>query len=72
MSKILNIEINQKIKPKVKAFYDTDTGSFSYIVKDPDSNSCAIIDSVMDFDYASGAISYSGAIWCLLKVMPYL
>ena len=61
MSNILNIEIDQKIKPEVEAFYDDDTGSFSYIVKDPSSSSCAIIDSVMDFDYASGAISYSGA-----------
>lgn len=61
MSNFLNIEINQKIKPKVKAFYDADTSSFSYVVKDPSSSSCAIIDSVMDFDYASGAISYSGA-----------
>ncbi|MBN4075303.1 MAG: MBL fold metallo-hydrolase [SAR86 cluster bacterium] len=61
MKSILNININQSIKPEVEAFYDDDTGTFSYVVKDPSSKSCAIIDSVMDFDYASGAISYTGA-----------
>ena len=62
------IEINgtethiTKIKsPEVFPFYDNQTNTFSYIVKDPSSNACAIIDSVMDFDYASGVISYDGA-----------
>jgi len=60
LSNILNIEINQSIKPEVEAFYDEDSGSFSCLVKDPESNSCAIIDSVMDIDYPSEEISYKG------------
>jgi len=47
--------------PEVTAFFDEDSGSFSYIVKDPSSKSCAIIDSVLDFDYAAGQVAYSSA-----------
>lgn len=48
-------------KPQVYAFFDQPTWTFSYIVKDPDSTACAIIDSVMNIDYPSGSISYEGA-----------
>ena len=41
-------------KPIVQHFFDEPTNTFSYVVKDPDSQSCAIIDSVLDFDYAAG------------------
>ena len=41
-------------KPVVKHFFDEPTNTFSYVVKDPESNACAIIDSVLDFDYAAG------------------
>lgn len=40
--------------PLVKHFFDEPTNTFSYIVKDPQSNACAILDSVLDFDYAAG------------------
>ncbi len=40
--------------PEVKAFFDNATNTVSYVVKDPNSKACAIIDSVLDFDYASG------------------
>lgn len=40
--------------PLVQHFFDEPTNTFSYVVRDPDSNACAIIDSVLDFDYASG------------------
>uniref|UniRef100_UPI0023A8BCFD MBL fold metallo-hydrolase n=1 Tax=Thioclava electrotropha TaxID=1549850 RepID=UPI0023A8BCFD len=42
------------IKPDVKAFFDTATFTVSYVVKDPGSKSCAVVDSVLDFDYSSG------------------
>lgn len=42
------------IKPVVTPFFDKASNTFSYVVKDPDSNHCAVIDSVLDFDYASG------------------
>jgi glyoxylase-like metal-dependent hydrolase (beta-lactamase superfamily II) len=40
--------------PDVKAFFDEATNTVSYVVKDPAGSACAIIDSVLDFDYASG------------------
>lgn len=53
--------INMETKPEVKAFFDESTNTISYIVKDPSSQSCAIIDSVMDIDYAAGRITYTHA-----------
>ena len=40
--------------PKVKAFFDPQTNTISYVVRDPNGHAAAIIDSVLDFDYASG------------------
>ncbi len=42
------------MKPDVKAFFDDATNTISYVVKDPKGKACAIIDSVLDFDYSSG------------------
>lgn len=42
------------MSPEVTAFFDEATFTVSYVVKDPMSNKAAIIDSVLDFDYASG------------------
>ncbi len=53
--------INMDIQPDVQAFFDEATNTISYIVKDPTSNSCAIIDSVMDIDYAAGRITFDHA-----------
>ncbi len=53
--------ISMKIKPDVTAFFDEVSNTISYVVKDPDSDACAIIDSVMDIDYAAGRISYDHA-----------
>lgn len=41
-------------KPIVTHFFDEPTNTFSYVVQDPDSEACAILDSVLDFDYAAG------------------
>ena len=49
------------VHPEVVAFFDKPTNTISYVVKDPDSNACAVIDSVMDIDYAAGRITYDGA-----------
>ncbi len=40
--------------PVVKAFFDPDTFTVSYVVQEPEGKACAIIDSVLDFDHASG------------------
>jgi hypothetical protein len=49
------------LTPEVTAFFDAPTNTISYVVKDPNSNACAVIDSVMDIDYAAGRITYDGA-----------
>ncbi len=41
-------------QPIVQHFFDEPTNTFSYVVRDPDSQVCAILDSVLDFDYAAG------------------
>ncbi len=40
--------------PLVQPFFDEPTNTFSYVIRDPDSRACAIVDSVLDFDYAAG------------------
>jgi glyoxylase-like metal-dependent hydrolase (beta-lactamase superfamily II) len=45
------------MRPEVQAFFDEPTNTVSYVVKDPRSNACAIIDPVLDFDPASGRTS---------------
>ena len=47
--------------PKVKAFFDPQTNTISYVVRDPNGHAAAIIDSVLDFDYASGTTQTSSA-----------
>lgn len=42
------------MKPEVTAFFDEATFTVSFVVKDPNSAKCAIVDSVLDFDYSSG------------------
>ena len=49
------------VKPEVTAFFDEPTNTVTYVVKDPQSKACAIIDSVLDIDYAAGRISYGSA-----------
>ncbi|WP_426030211.1 MBL fold metallo-hydrolase [Caulobacter sp. DWP3-1-3b2] len=41
-------------RPLVQAFFDEATSTVSYVVRDPTSSACAIIDSVLDYDAASG------------------
>lgn len=40
--------------PAVHAFFDEQTNTLTYVVRDPQGNACAVIDSVLDFDHASG------------------
>ena len=61
MIKPLNFEADLSVQPKVFPFFDKQTNTFSYVVQDPQSDACAIIDAVMDIDYPSGTISYTGA-----------
>lgn len=47
--------------PLVKTFFDEPTFTFSYVVSDPETKRCAIIDSVLDFDYAAGKTDTASA-----------
>ena len=49
------------VTPDVTAFFDAPTNTVSYVAKDPASNACAIVDSVMDIDYAAGRITHDSA-----------
>ncbi|MEZ5870843.1 MAG: MBL fold metallo-hydrolase [Nitratireductor sp.] len=61
MSASLPFTPDISLKPEVVAFFDAPTNTISYVLKDPNSNACAVIDSVMDIDYAAGRITYAGA-----------
>ncbi len=47
--------------PDVRAFFDDVTNTVSYLVRDPAGTDCAIIDSVLDYDQASGRTSTKSA-----------
>ncbi len=53
--------VDMNLHPDVEGFFDEATNTISYIVKDPESDACAIVDSVMDIDYAAGRITYDHA-----------
>ena len=53
--------VDLSVKPEVTGFFDPATNTISYVVKDPASQHCAIVDSVMDIDYAAGRITYDHA-----------
>src|SRR6056297_1854584 len=52
--KITAIWRDAPMKPEVTAFFDDATNTISYVVRDPNGTNCAVIDSVLDFDYSSG------------------
>ncbi|MDH2132389.1 MBL fold metallo-hydrolase [Sphingobium yanoikuyae] len=47
--------------PQIKAFFDEPTFTASYVVHDPETRAAAIIDSVLDYDAASGRTSFASA-----------
>lgn len=49
------------MQPVVTAFFDPATYTYSYVVRDPASQACVIIDSVLDYDPASGRTSTQSA-----------
>ena len=49
------------MNPEIKTFFDHETFTASHVVIDPVSLSCAIIDSVLDFDPAAGRTSTRNA-----------
>tara|TARA_R100000687_G_scaffold73544_1_gene64209 strand:+ start:192 stop:1085 length:894 start_codon:yes stop_codon:yes gene_type:complete len=59
--KAVNFSVDFESRPEVMPFFDEQTNTFSYVVKDPFSQACAIVDSVMEIDYPSGRLSLRGA-----------
>lgn len=57
----MTVPIDLSTKPDVKGFFDSESNTISYIVKDPASTACAVIDAVMEFDYSSGRTSFEQA-----------
>src|SRR3546814_17368717 len=52
---------NGSPRPVVRAFFDEPSFTVSYVVHDPATRAAAIIDSVLDFDVASGRPAYGSA-----------
>ncbi|RDL47565.1 putative metallo-hydrolase [Ensifer sp. M14] len=48
-------------RPIVASFFNDQTFTISHVVRDPQSNACAIIDSVLDYDAASGRTTNTSA-----------
>ncbi|HBC20498.1 MAG TPA: MBL fold metallo-hydrolase [Alcanivorax sp.] len=48
-------------RPTVKAFFDNDTNTVSYVVTDPQTRQCAIVDSVLDYDPKAGRTRHDSA-----------
>ena len=46
---------------KITGFFDEETSTISYVVYDMTSKKCAVIDSVLDFEFSSGTIDYHNA-----------
>jgi len=54
-------EARSWVPPEVTPFFHPGSNTISYVVKDPNSPSCAVVDSALDFDYSSGRIGYTSA-----------
>lgn len=45
----------------IEPFFDPDSCTYSYLVADPATGDCAIIDPVLDYDHAAGRVSRASA-----------
>ncbi|MBX3453856.1 MBL fold metallo-hydrolase [Ferrovibrio sp.] len=55
------MQTSETIQPDVKGFFDPDTFTVSYVVVDPASKRAALVDSVLDYDPASGRTKTASA-----------
>ena len=49
------------MSPLIQVFFDPATSTYSYVVSDPATAQCAIIDSVLDYDAAAGRTDTASA-----------
>ncbi|GAB5445530.1 MAG: MBL fold metallo-hydrolase [Gymnodinialimonas sp.] len=57
----MSYPVDMTMEPKVTGFFDEATNTISYVVQEPDGKACAIIDTVLDIDYAAGRITHVSA-----------
>ena len=60
--------IDSNINYTIQNFFDKQTSTLSYVVHCNLKKKCAVIDSVLDFDYSSGSIDYLNA----NKIISYI
>lgn len=60
-AQIARAQAEQALRPSIAGFFDEATNTVSYVVHDPASGEAAIIDSVLDYEAASGRTSYGSA-----------
>lgn len=57
----MNYPVDMGQTPTVTGFFDEATNTISYVLQEPDGPACAIIDTVLDIDYAAGRITHDSA-----------
>ncbi len=60
-AQIVRAQDNKALRPTIAGFFDEATNTITYVVSDPATSEAAIIDSVLDFEAASGRTSYGSA-----------
>ena len=55
----MRVDISQH--PTIEPFFDNRSNTISYVVQEPNGPACAVIDAVMDINYAAGALNFDGA-----------
>ena len=53
--------VRMHVRPEVRGFFHPESSTVTYLVSDPSTRSCAIIDSVLDLDYSAGRIATDSA-----------
>ncbi len=57
----INLGESAPMNAHIEPFFDPATFTYSYVVSDPQTGQCAVIDSVLDYDPASGRTSHATA-----------
>ncbi len=60
-AQIVRAGIRKELRPSIAGFFDEATFTVTYVVHDPVSREAAIIDSVLDYEAASGRTSFGSA-----------
>ncbi len=57
----MSYPVDLGVVPTVTGFFDAATNTISYVVQEPGGPACAVIDPVLDIDYAAGRITHGSA-----------